>query len=33
VGYVHETMPAIERSVVEFLFDSGAIQVRFLPPE
>jgi hypothetical protein len=27
VGYVHETMPAIERSVVEFLFDSGAIQV------
>ncbi|WIA19957.1 hypothetical protein OEZ85_005838 [Tetradesmus obliquus] len=27
VGYVHETMPAIERQVVEFLFDSGAIQV------
>eukprot|EP00878_Enallax_costatus_P043080 GHUV01050738.1.p1 GENE.GHUV01050738.1~~GHUV01050738.1.p1 ORF type:complete len:117 (-),score=12.35 GHUV01050738.1:110-460(-) len=28
VGYVHETMPALERQVVEFLFDSGAIQVR-----
>jgi hypothetical protein len=28
VGYIHETMPAIERQVVEFLFDSGAIQVR-----
>eukprot|EP00878_Enallax_costatus_P009764 GHUV01010197.1.p1 GENE.GHUV01010197.1~~GHUV01010197.1.p1 ORF type:complete len:1043 (+),score=291.77 GHUV01010197.1:469-3129(+) len=27
VGYVHETMPALERQVVEFLFDSGAIQV------
>lgn len=27
VGYIHETMPHIERQVVEFLFESGAIQV------
>ncbi|KAF8063039.1 BRR2A [Scenedesmus sp. PABB004] len=27
VGYVHDTQPPLERQVVEFLFDSGAIQV------
>lgn len=28
VGIVTETMPAAERSVVDLLFESGAIQVR-----
>lgn len=28
VGYIHETMPAKERQVVEILYDTGAIQVR-----
>lgn len=28
VGYIHETQPARERQVVEYLFDAGAIQVR-----
>lgn len=27
VGYIHEAQPAIERQVVEYLFDAGAIQV------
>ena len=27
VGYIHETQPAKEREIVEYLFDSGAIQV------
>lgn len=27
VGYIHEAQPALERQVVEYLFDSGAIQV------
>lgn len=27
VGYIHDTQPAFERQVVEYLFDSGAIQV------
>jgi pre-mRNA-splicing helicase BRR2 len=27
VGYIHETQPARERQVVEYLFDAGAIQV------
>jgi hypothetical protein len=30
VGYIHETQPARERQVVEYLFDAGAIQVRML---
>lgn len=31
VGYIHETQPARERQVVEYLFDAGAIQVRTWP--